>query len=394
MLSERPRILLVSADSIAPGPSGSGNRAIRWGLIKGLRNAGAEVAYVTSAVRERHRPDFREAQAALALGADQFVFPQADDPEPAVVARTIADFRPDVVLAYGTEPLQLIRSAGYTGRAGIMSVDLEFMPLLHRHLYNLRFLGMKQKVKSTLLTPQVALDFLQIYRDVRRYYPLADVVINHAAQHARWHSHAHGKPVLYTPNPLASIDRHAPRRAPMRPPRFALVGGIGGIATLTGLAWFARKVYPLLEAALTAGQFEIHLIGKGNLDPALGRIAPRLIRRGFVDDLSAELATMTAMLVPTPIALGFRTRIIDAFRHGVAVIAHEANGAGFPELRHGVNALVSATPEAFAADVLFLASNSIRAEELGLAAFSDFQRELSADRCAEKILNFLAWGGR
>ncbi len=390
MFRARPRILLVTADLIAPAPSGSGNRAIRWGLIEGLRQAGAEVAFVATAMTERHRPDFRKAQAALALGADRFVYPQTDAQDSAALARVIVNFRPDVILAYGMEPLRLARAAGYTGRTGIMSVDLEFVPLLHRHLYNLRFGRMKQKVKSALFTPKVALDFVRIYGDVRRNYPLADVVINHAAHHARWHARTHGKAVLYTPNPLASVYRDAPRRAPATPPRFALVGGIGGIATLTGLAWFARKVYPLLEPALATGEFEIHLIGKGSLDPSLDRITPRLIRRGFVDDLTAELATVTAMLVPTPITLGFRTRIIDAFRHGVTVIAHEANGAGFPELRHGRNGLVAATPEAFAADVRALAHDPARAEQLGLAAFHDFERELSALPCAEKILNFLA----
>jgi glycosyltransferase involved in cell wall biosynthesis len=389
----QPRVLLVTTDSIAPGPSGSGNRAIRWGLLEGLRSAGAHVGFFAARIPQRHEPEFVQAGQELALGPGCFAFRCGDTIDAGALAAFLAVFRPDVVLAYGTEPLRLVRAAGFGGPTGIMSIDLEFVPSLHRLLYNLRFGRPKQKLKSALLSPKTLLDALRIYQDVRRGYPLADFVINHAAHHADWHTRAHGLPVLYTPNPLAEIAP-APVRRPAARPHFALVGGIGGIATLTGLAWFAREVYPLLEPDIRAGRFEIHLIGKGCLDPALDRMTPLLVRRGFVEDLTREFETMTAMLVPTPITLGFRTRIIDAFRHGLPVIAHTANGAGFPELAHDLNAIVASTAAEFAAGLRDLAVEPARAERLGANAFAQFRKELSADHCAEKVLAFLKRGDR
>jgi len=385
----RLRLQLVTADAIVPGPTGSGNSAIRWGLLKGLQQVGADVGLFAANVPERRLADFAAAERALALGPGKFGYRQSGEADGKALAEFMARFRPDVVLAYGTEPLRLVKRAGFTGPAGVMSVDLEFVPLLHRHLYNLRFGCLKQKAKSALLTPKIAGDFLQTYRELISGYALADFVINHAAHHACWHERRHGKPVLYTPNPLDAIYHGSPPRNPSSPPRFGLVGGIGGIATLTGLAWFAAKVYPLLEPALARGEMEIHLIGKGKLDSMPDRKMTRVIRRGFVEDLTGEFAAMSAMLVPTPISLGFRTRIVDAFRHGVTVVAHVSNCAGFPELMHDANAVVAATPEEFAAGVAALAADPGRAERLGSSALDQFRSELSATIAAEKILAFI-----
>lgn len=378
------RILLVSSDNIVPSPSGSGNSAIRWGLLSGLSSCGATLGYFAANLPSPQADNFRFSNET------EVSFRSSETLDARALAAFIADFQADVVLAYGPEPLRLVRDAGFRGPTGVMSIDLEFIPVVQRLLYNLRFGQPKQKLKSLLLSPKIAVKFAGLYREVVRTYPLADFVINHAEHHAKWHAAKHGRPVLYTPNPLAPVYDNAPTRSPASPPRFALVGGIGGIATLTGLTWFAQNVYPLLEPVLAAGELEIHLIGRGSLDPVVDRITPRLIRRGFVADLTDEFTTMTAMLVPTPITLGFRTRIVDSFRHGVTVVAHEANRVGFPELSHGVNALIAASPEAFAAGVRHLAANPATAERLGRTAFEQFGSTFSAAHSAAKILSFVS----
>ncbi len=114
----------------------------------------------------------------------------------------------------------------------------------------------------------------------------------------------------------------------------------------------------------------------------------RLVRRGYVEDLTNEFAASTALLVPTPITLGFRTRIVDAFRHGVTVVAHAANGLGMAELAHERNALVTSTPEDFAAAVVGLARAPDEAERLGAAAFADFNAALSGVLVAKRLLEF------
>lgn len=392
--AETRRILLVSADSIAPKPTGSGNRAIRWGLLDGLVRSGMEVGFYAAAQTGRHAAEFESARNAFNPGGERFWFDQAgaevSSESVAALDRALQSFRPDLVLGYGLDAVRLVRETNFDGPVGIMSIDLEYLPNLYRHIYNLRFGRPKQKLKSFLLTPKVLFTALRIRHQVLRDYQNADVVINHAANHASWHRRHHHRPTIYTPNPLSSLfDSRPPFVANAGPPRFILVGGIGGISTLTGLAWFARRVYPLLEPAIMAGDIEIHLIGRGELEPSLDKSMPHLVKRGYVDDLADEMRSVTAVLVPTPIALGFRTRIVDAFRHGITVVAHEANAAGMPELVHGHNALVASDPETFSQAILQLARTPEDAAGLGRAAFEQFQTELNSTAIARRILKFV-----
>lgn len=392
--SDTRRVLLVSADSIAPGPTGSGNRAIRWGLLEGLVRCGIEIGFYVGASTGRHAAEFESARNTFDPAGDRFWL---DQPGPTVSSesvssldRVLQSFLPDLVLVYGLDALKLLRETNFDRPIGIMSIDLEYLPDLYRHAYNLRFGRPKQKLKSFLITPKVLFTALRIRHEVLRDYPSADFVINHAANHASWHRRHHHRPTIYTPNPLSALfDAQPPFVANGKPPRFILVGGIGGISTLTGLAWFARKVYPLLEPAIMAGDIEVHLIGRGELEPSLDKSMPHLVKRGYVDDLTDEMRRVTAVLVPTPIALGFRTRIVDAFRHGVTVVAHEANAAGMPELIHDRNALVASDPETFSQAILQLARAPEEAVRLGRAAFEHFQNELNSTAIAKRILKFV-----
>jgi glycosyltransferase involved in cell wall biosynthesis len=387
---ENLRILLVSADSIAPGPTGSGNRAIRWGLLQGLDHAGALTAYYSAAHAGKHRGDFTAVRDELSLGNDRFWFDRPADGDDAIKALrcAIGHFEPDIILAYGTNALKLARKAAPDICTGIMSVDLEYMPNLYRHWYNLRHGRVKQKVKSFLLTPAQAMFAFAAWREVRVGYKAADFILNHAANHAKWHAAAHGLPVLYTPNPVARLP-HVPRRTMPKTPRFMLLGGIGGIATLTGLAWFAREVYPLIEPSIIRDQLEIHLIGRGEMDASIAKRMPKIVRRGFVEDLTKEFEEATALLVPTQIELGFRTRVLDAFRHGVTVVAHRANSIGMPELIDGKNALVARNAQEFADKVQQLVRDNNEAQRLGAAALDDFDRFLNGDIVATRVVTFV-----
>lgn len=392
-VDEATRILLVSDDGIAPAPTGSGNRVIRWGLLKGLASAGAVTGFYSAAPTGRHATEMIAAREGLGLDG-KFWFQESvstDQMRTAVsLERALTEFRPDIILAYGMGSMRLVKMSSFNGPVGLMSIDLEFMPILHRYFYNLRFGSAKQKLKTLLLTFNSLMQAIQEVRAIRREYPRANFIINHAAHHAAWHARKHNRPTLYTPNPIAPLFQSRPPRHVSSPPRFLLVGGIGGIATLTGLAWFAQRVYPLLETAIAYGELEVHLIGDGELEASLDQRMPHVIRRGYVNDLISEFSAATALLVPTPIALGFRTRIVDAFSHGLTVVAHQANSFGMAELTDGKNALLASTADDFAAAVLRLARSPETAEQLGAVAFLDFSDQLSGEIVARRILKFVA----
>lgn len=382
-----PRVLVVECDGIAPAPSTSGNRVVRWGLLSGLAQCGAAAGFYSAADAGEQTKLFLDARDQLCLrGRFWFNRPAVGGQASAALREAIEGFRPDLVLALGPQALALVRSSATPVLTGLVSIDLEFLPILYRHLFNLRFGLWSQKLKSLARTPRVLLSFAQTRASVVRLYPQADFIVNHAAHHARWHER-HGPPVLYAPNPLAAVEA-PPSAAPPAKPRFLLLGGLGGIATLTGIAFFARQVYPHLAARLERGDIEIHLIGRGRLDPAFDRAMPALVRRAHVAELSAEFAGCTAVLVPTPIRLGFRTRILDAFRHGRTAVAHVANAAGMPELQDGHNALLAAEGRAFAAAIMRLADDPALADRLGAHAYRDFDEALSARHVVRRILDF------
>ncbi len=376
-----------------PGPSHAGTAVIRWSLLEGLRSAGVAVGFYFADQRANLKSGYKPQDSIDAFKDVRFWFnqpgPRITPESTAGLKAVIDEFKPDVIFAYGMRPVRLVRATGYEGRLAIMSIDMEFMPRLYRDRHMLMEGNFTQKLRTVALLPGHLFRAAQLRRNVRRHYRLADFVINHAAHHAEWHRHQHERPTLYTPNPVAKLFDEAPKPIGTDKPRFLLLGGLAGTATINGLEWFVRHVYPRIEPAIAAGKLEVHLAGRNALS-TLDQTMPLVVQRGYVEDLAKELQRTRAMLVPTPIKLGFRTRILDGFRHGVAVIAHTANAAGMPELIHGQNCLLASTGQDFADCVMKLAEDPAYAARLGRAGFEEFQSQLNADVVARKMVAFVA----
>jgi glycosyltransferase involved in cell wall biosynthesis len=110
---------------------------------------------------------------------------------------------------------------------------------------------------------------------------------------------------------------------------------------------------------------------------------------GYVEDLKATFRQSRAMIVPTPIDLGFRTRILDAFRHGLTVVAHPANALGFPELAHEKNALLAEDGIAMARQIQRLAEEPALNRQLAQQAFVDYCERFQPRVTARQVLDFV-----
>lgn len=220
------------------------------------------------------------------------------------------------------------------------------------------------------------------------------VVFDHAAHHCRW-LQDHGVPqARYLPVPVP--DRGGPdwREARSRHQRnqtrlrIVLIGNVTGIATLPGLQLTAQEILPQLERLAPRDQFEVHVIGGGNYPVWLARAfdKPYVRLRGYVDDISGEFLASDIFLVPTPIDLGFRTRIAEAFSFGCCVVAHEVNALGMPELVNGQNALLARTgPELAAAVTRCLVDPALRTR-LETAGREEFERGLDGERVSNQMV--------
>jgi glycosyltransferase involved in cell wall biosynthesis len=174
-------------------------------------------------------------------------------------------------------------------------------------------------------------------------------VVNFAAHHAEW-LRTHGFPcALYIPPPTRDSvgpeqSRSKVARGPGELPRVLLIGHLGGIATISGMRIFLKQGLPRLESRLGAGTFEVHVVGDYSKHLELAedlRQSPSVRLRGYVEDVNPEFLACDVLLVPTPINLGTRTRVIEGFSYGCCIVSHSANALGIPQLVHEQNGLLA-----------------------------------------------------
>jgi hypothetical protein len=211
--------------------------------------------------------------------------------------------------------------------------------------------------------------------------------VDFAAHHAAW-LRENGVPnCLYIPPPTRDTiglkwreirDSHPTRNTT----RILLLGHLAGIATIAGIKIFTAKVLPILEQKLGFGKFEVHVVGdySKNQDLAAQLRRPTIRLRGYVDDISHEFLSSDILLVPTPINLGTRTRIIEGFSYGCCVVAHAANALGIPQMVHEQNALLAGNGLGLADAVIRAVNSPALREHLGCNARRTFEENFSIEK--------------
>ncbi|MGH7380731.1 MAG: glycosyltransferase [Candidatus Methylomirabilales bacterium] len=252
---------------------------------------------------------------------------------------------PDAIFVYEVAALASMYGL-QTPPVLIALVDLDHLPNLYRLAYSRPRLDRSYfaSVVSTLLGAKARRDLmLSLLRE-------CDVVVDFAAHHAAW-LRANGIPQCgYMPTPV--FDAGGPEWFSRRmqygsreKARILMIGHLRGTATVTGLELFARKILPVLEEQLGCDTFEVHIVG-GFADTLSHRLRGMLFKpwvkfRGHVEPADEEFLSADVLLVPTPIKLGARVRIIVGYSFGCCVVAHAANKLGIPEMIHGENALLA-----------------------------------------------------
>ena len=390
------KVLVLEPAGIPASDTGSGTRVIRWGLAKGLIELidGGHWVWITpKASADIESALIQSAEKLEKLGWTTTISlgtPRAESEQ--VLRDAIAVQKPDVALVYGEKAAKMFRPFAKDIPYGIISIDLWHLPRLYRAVFGLSHGSLMEQLRTLKDVPRFIRESANSYFGVKDTYASASFAINHAAMHADWLRRQTGLPTLYTPNPVAYSP--PPQSWPSQDgvAMFALLGGMGGIATLTGLGFLARRVLPHLEPALKRGEMTIYNIGKGDIPAKIGQAFDNagIVQLGFVEELDPVLAKARALLVPTPIRLGFRTRILDCFRQGVCVIAHSANAAGMPELVHDRNALLADDGKQFAEQILRLKNEPETAIRLAKQARKDFEDSLSAEKSCGKIHRFIS----
>jgi glycosyltransferase involved in cell wall biosynthesis len=110
---------------------------------------------------------------------------------------------------------------------------------------------------------------------------------------------------------------------------------------------------------------------------------------GQVEPATEEFLRCDVLLVPTPIRLGIRVRILTGFATGSCIVAHTANSLGIPELIDGKNALLGSTGPQLAAAVLRASADSALRAQLRREARRTYEQCFSLETAGRLIVDEL-----
>jgi|ERR1043166_2701480 glycosyltransferase involved in cell wall biosynthesis len=337
--------------------------------------------YKLMASREQNRNVFVRGTRRLMTTLRRPIFPRLEDfyaskTSPEEIHQLIQQEQPDILYAFEVAatamlaPLQLKTPTV----ASIIDLPAEWLRFRRKYKPRRSNFGWAQQVLDMLAERKVAAQSLECLAHCH-------LVIEHAAHHACWLRH-NGIRCKYLPNPIQDPSERGVQISERKLPspggriQVGMMGAMRGLATIAGLKFFVDRLLPALTVS-DREKFEFHIFGSGEPPKAILRrleADPNVKIRGYITDIDNEFLTSRFLLVPTPINLGFRTRIAEAFGYGSPVVAHVANSEGMPELKHGHNCLLCSEPKDFLAAFRHLASDGELVDHISINARDCFEK--------------------
>lgn len=163
-------------------------------------------------------------------------------------------------------------------------------------------------------------------------------------------------------------------RNPAAPSRIGFTGIFDYAPNVDGIRWFVDKCWPRIKQALPDARLRI--AGRYSNGP-LRPVGQDVEALGYVEDIDAEVATWSAMVVPILIGAGTRVKIGFGFSRQCPVISTTIGARGY-EINDGEELLLADTPESFADACLKV----VRQPKEAMAM---------AERARRKFLNKWTW---
>lgn len=149
-------------------------------------------------------------------------------------------------------------------------------------------------------------------------------------------------------------------------PALVFTGKMDFRPNVDAMLWFHAHVWPLIQQRRL--DVHLYLVGKSP-HPRLAPLVqdPRVTVTGFVPDVRPYIAGAQVYVVPLRIGGGTRLKVLEAMAMGKAMVTTSLGCEGIG-LRHGQEALLADTPEAFAQATLTLLADEKRREDLSAQA--------------------------
>lgn len=261
------------------------------------------------------------------------------------ILKLIDEYRADSVVVFDIQVAALVDGLQVSKRIGWLG-DLGFESNWYHFLY-----GLREDWKTIRWLPYALAQrsaWKRLYTDVLGGYDHL-IVASKSSERALA---TLGIEAAFAPYPwpnLGAIDRDVERLLPMLP-TFLFYGHLFGLGSRSALHFLFSELYPSLVAEWGTAGFRIIIGGRENLPAWVEEeviCRPELDFVGFIEDLTAVMATVHAVIAPLDVPVGNRSRILTAQAKRVLVIAHENAARGNGLLIHGENCLLARSAKDF-----------------------------------------------
>ena len=123
------------------------------------------------------------------------------------------------------------------------------------------------------------------------------------------------------------------------------IGGFEHPPNVDAVLWFCREIWPLVTSKLPGIKF--HIIGSKTPREILDLQSDQIIVHGFVKDVAPHFASCRLSIAPLRYGAGVKGKVNQSMAYGVPCVLTPAAAEGM-YLKHGRDALILETPEAFA----------------------------------------------
>jgi glycosyltransferase involved in cell wall biosynthesis len=155
-------------------------------------------------------------------------------------------------------------------------------------------------------------------------------------------------------------------------------------------------VLPELDRRL-GGDYALHIYGAGRLFPAVAKVLdhPRVVNRGFVDDIDAELRSAKVFLLANnnnPAFVTGHTRVLHAWSLGSCVVAQRNIARAMPEVVHGENALLAETGAELAEQAAAATADEELRRRIGEGGRRTYEREFRPEIVIGRVVDRITAG--
>lgn len=210
-------------------------------------------------------------------------------------------------------------------------------------------------------------------------------------EHAEELSSMVGKEVKYFHLPCQRGELQLIHKPLNKKPVIMMCGHMRAISTAVGIEFLAFDILPEMRKRLGKDGFELRLLGR--YFETLPMVIQGEIKKysevkilGFVDSIEEEYQKADLLLVSTPIRLGIRTRIVNAFAEGICVVAHSASSSGIKELVDNENCLMGDCGEVIVDKIIEVTRNQQMIDRIRENAYQTFYKYFEINQ-SSKIIN-------